>query len=419
MDYKPRQTKFSKYVNRTKRWYNKRGLSGLFNRSKQFAIGTIVINSFGGGYDNILLDRESFFELAELESVHMLEDDLSALTNLRYDDMVPDLNASTKLKEQTLRYDFDPPFVAEIQNAVAFSPHSTVITQEGKVTTDVVSNQLGRNRWMLDTAISNSPYDLISVLRTGVPPNNAHKIPNGIILYYHSNNFYHWMIEQLFKLRFIEYYNKITGEQPTLVVPDSAPTFVWEFLNLCGYERSDVYEWTNETLVFDRLVLPSLPEPTPDTLDWLDSKIVDNIPNTSLEAEWVYISRQEATRGRKVENYKDIVEILKKHDIKIVKPEEMSIEEEISLFSSVDGIIGPHGAGMTGIIWSSNIEVIEIFNQVITDPYFVISHLRGHNYQAISGKSTGNSKYEMYQNIYVDPDRLESVILRAMNNQTK
>jgi capsular polysaccharide biosynthesis protein len=59
----------------------------------------------------------------------------------------------------------------------------------------------------------------------------------------------------------------------------------------------------------------------------------------------------------------------------------MSIEEQIDLFYDAEYVIGTHGAGLTNIIFSCQIKVLELFNSEICQThYYYLAKSLGHTY---------------------------------------
>jgi hypothetical protein len=84
------------------------------------------------------------------------------------------------------------------------------------------------------------------------------------------------------------------------------------------------------------------------------------------------------------------------------------------LFSGVDGIIGPHGAGLTGMIWGSDIRVVEVFNNVVKGPYYVLAHVLGHDYTALSATPVGSAYSERERGIQIDLGELQEELNRVV-----
>lgn len=229
----------------------------------------------------------------------------------------------------------------------------------------------------------------------------------GTVLYHHSSNYYHWMLEQLLKIRYVEHYESRTGEEVTLLVSANAPSFVYEGLKRLGYDGSRYTIWYGEPIRIQKCVIPSFPEPTPKSLEWLRQRMKAPADSPADEKRRVYISRQNAEKGRRVENYDEICKVMERYGIESVACESMTLEEEIELFSSAELIVGVHGAGLTAMIWAEDATVLEIFNGVVKGPFYVLSDLLGHNYSALAGTPVGNSRYPKNRDIVLDPEELD------------
>ncbi len=268
---------------------------------------------------------------------------------------------------------------------------------------------------MLNSAITHRPRTLWSALRHGPVAIDGQHVSVGTVLYHHNENYYHWIIEQLLKLRAIEHYENQTGDEVTLIVDSDAPTFVFEFLDICGYDESDLLLWDGEPLRVERLILPSHPEPTPGTLSWLEDRVTTAVSCPRSDSDWLYISRQQAKRGRRIQNYSEIKELFEQYNIRPLSPEKLTLKEEICAVRNATGIIGPHGAGLTSIIFGDQLDVVEIFNRVIKAPYYTLSYLKGHNYQALSGEPVGDARRELNKNMIVDTQQLEQILQHTLD----
>jgi hypothetical protein len=75
----------------------------------------------------------------------------------------------------------------------------------------------------------------------------------------------------------------------------------------------------------------------------------------------IYVSRSDASR-RKVLNELELMEHLEKRGFKMVIPGKYSVADQSKLFEEAEIIIGPHGMGLTNILFSNNLKtVIELF----------------------------------------------------------
>lgn len=146
-------------------------------------------------------------------------------------------------------------------------------------------------------------------------------------------------------------------------------------------------------LSVDQLVVPSFPDLTLNTIEWMRNEITKNIEllDSEVTPDQIYLSRQNVNT-RRVVNYAEIEAVLEKYGVQPVIPEYFSQKEQIRLFSTADGVVGPHGVGLTGTVWGSNLCFLEIFNNSIQPPYYVLAHILDHHYSALSPSPTGKKK---------------------------
>ena len=76
----------------------------------------------------------------------------------------------------------------------------------------------------------------------------------------------------------------------------------------------------------------------------------------------------------------------------------MSIEEQIELFYDAKFVMGTHGAGLSNLIFSSNIQVLELFPMKEISPYYYyLSKVVENNYNYWCGNANSFNA-----NFYVD-----------------
>jgi hypothetical protein len=68
------------------------------------------------------------------------------------------------------------------------------------------------------------------------------------------------------------------------------------------------------------------------------------------KADIIYVARTD-TANRVAENEADIMDLLKEEGICVVVPGRLSVAQQINLFGKAEAIIGPHGAGLTNIVF--------------------------------------------------------------------
>jgi capsular polysaccharide biosynthesis protein len=96
----------------------------------------------------------------------------------------------------------------------------------------------------------------------------------------------------------------------------------------------------------------------------------------------------------------------------------MSFKEQMVLFRDAELIIGPHGAGLTNMVWSTDTKVIEIFGSIFKPLYGVLADQIGHEYTYISGESLGYNTKKLNMNIKADIEKIEKEINKTTKEQS-
>ncbi len=79
---------------------------------------------------------------------------------------------------------------------------------------------------------------------------------------------------------------------------------------------------------------------------------------------YIYVSRADTSgkTKRSVANEKELVEELKKRGFKVIIPGKHTLAEQVKMFKEAKVIMGPHGAGLTNLLFADNFKaLIELF----------------------------------------------------------
>jgi capsular polysaccharide biosynthesis protein len=103
---------------------------------------------------------------------------------------------------------------------------------------------------------------------------------------------------------------------------------------------------------------------------FVDPRVIELLRTTYLTPEVpplehanrkLYISRTK-TAGRRLANEAELERSLSKNDFSIVYAEDLSFDNQISLFRQADVIAAAHGAGLANLVWCNpGCRVLEIF----------------------------------------------------------
>jgi hypothetical protein len=314
----------------------------------------------------------------------------------------PALQKSFEAYPTTIKPDI--PFVCEIenghfvgQNGVALKGHK-VILESITTAPDSVKNALY--------------FSTKSILYNSIGEyggNTGFEKPKSVFpLITPHRSYYHWVVEKLTQLRFLEYYQTKTSQKPYLVVENNPDDFVIQSLEAMGINNKRIIEWDRNYAKFKKIVIPiqrrysfnenshnnQIHDPSINDILWLKNKLsgTKNFEHENRDSQRIYISRQKAadnhTSARNVMNFKEIEKILRDFDFKIFNLENLEFNRQIKLFNNANVILGPHGAGIVNMIFSKDPTVIELFPDNVVKPHFYyLSHLLGYDYESIVTKS--------------------------------
>jgi capsular polysaccharide biosynthesis protein len=208
--------------------------------------------------------------------------------------------------------------------------------------------------------------------------------------------YYHWMMDVIPRILLLQQ-NGIQVQR-YIVNSSKQASFQKESLALLGISPSQIIE-SSDTMHIQsrRLIIPGFKGHVRDkwSCDSLRKALkeqngIEPIPGY----ERIYISREKA-RKRNVQNEPEVMDLLSQYGFRKVILEAIPLREQIRIFSSASVIIGPHGAGLTNIIFSNpGATIIEIFSpQLVHTCYPVLSSIAGHRHYYLIGEGERPPEY--------------------------
>ena len=223
-----------------------------------------------------------------------------------------------------------------------------------------------------------------------------------------ANVYYHWMMDVLPRLGLIAKIYPL--EEISYFVTEFAQLpFQVETLQQIGISVNKIIasndNW-NFHLKGKELIVPSLVSPinqaTPFQIDYLRSLYRDFIEE-QVQGKRIYISRKKVGR-RELVNEPEIWGFLSKIGFEIVYCEDLSVKEQVVLFSSSSFIICSHGSALVNLVFCNpKTIVIDIFNEKHINPCFwFISKINNLNYHYFLGQAVPIDDNPKNDNTWVD-----------------
>jgi capsular polysaccharide biosynthesis protein len=151
---------------------------------------------------------------------------------------------------------------------------------------------------------------------------------------------------------------------------------------------------------------------------WLRERLGPSARGAGEGGRRLFVSRGSAA-SRRVVNEAEIEPVLAAHDFEVIDPAGMSIAEQVALFSQASAVVGPHGAGLTNLLFSApGTRVVELFAasaaQEVSNYRVLASHL-GMPYSRLLAKPVAgrSARGPHYFDMEVDPALL-AACLRAV-----
>lgn len=183
-----------------------------------------------------------------------------------------------------------------------------------------------------------------------------------------SGGYYHWITESLARL---EPVMKFLSDS-TILLPSNTKLddVMVQSLECFGVENVEFFP-PESNLFVKNLLLPQNPlrhrEISRRSLEFVRSNILKKISSQEHSSEIpkkIFISRK-ISRGRKILNEGDVVDLLESRGYKTVFMENMSFFDQVKLMEGADIVVSQHGAGLTNIIFlPQGAKVLELFRKV-------------------------------------------------------
>lgn len=283
----------------------------------------------------------------------------------------------------------------------------------------IVPVEVGSNRNRSPNFVNNR--SIVDVLCDSVGRNEIeHELGEAFLLTGERGlPFAHWFYETLPKLRWYERYCRITGKNLPLLVPSGLTGWQRDSLALMGYAADSWVEQGAVPTRVGRLAIPPHPyrnrgygfPGSPNNLRWIRNRMLSNISvGEQSFSSHIYVSRTDANR-RRIRNETELVDALAEFGFVKYVLSDLSFTDQIRLFADASVVVGPHGAGLTNVLYSTDIDVVELLTGVgASEHFFVLANELNHSYEFVLCDPVSDDTPPRHVDMVVDPAAVRDVV---------
>lgn len=308
-----------------------------------------------------------------------------------------------------LQGNYPDTFVVSLPRGRVAGGRGSVIAEDGKMLFDV----------SVDWSAGGQDARRHPLFRQRLPKPERLKGTSTVLATSESARFFHWMTDALPRLQILRKAGPVPWEAiDHFLVSEGIPAIRESLLLLGICEENIVVTRRESHFLCDWLIVPSFPSAPGNVPPWAIEFFRSEFLSTHAKAsaKRLYLSRAYAS-GRKILNEEEIVPLLSRRGFLRLTLEEMSLADQIALFSQAEAIVAPHGAGLTNLVWCApKTKVLEIFSPLYVNLcYWAMASLTHADYYYLLGSgedlvSNVNDTRFFLENISVDPQALQRTL---------
>ncbi len=292
-----------------------------------------------------------------------------------------------------LQYSYPPRYIYSLPGASIVSNTYAVITQNQVLIRDSYCNNIPQLEQ--SGVLKVRAADAQTQVAAYTPNHSPRRLHTSVFLpvSFWYRNYHHWLIETVPLL--IRYKNCLPQPDTRLIMSGSLAPFHLETLQLLGL-KDRVLTYPTEGLWCPTLYVPELGIYAPDHLFSVRNAFLENARLRPKLLRKIYISRVDSN-SRRVLNENELKPILEKEGYEWICLEGMSLTAQIKCFSEAQIIIGPHGAGLSNMLFShTGTRVIEFLPEdQVNHCFWIMANILGHRYTYLTGR-VKNAQRDMY-----------------------
>jgi len=236
-------------------------------------------------------------------------------------------------------------------------------------------------------------FDLkyLRLLRELFGPTKTYKQPIAVVSNPHRSNYYHFLLQTLpYLLSDRPQCHHLLNETQYEMLLEASELFDIELTEVGGTARQ---------IVFAETVVIREGAPLSERVAALRGSSVEVEPT---DVARVSIGRTDAVE-RRIANDEALEELLDAHGFVEFNPAHHPMRHNISVFAGADVIVGPHGAGLSDIVFAEDAQIIELHSHRLDTVYGTIA-------EQIGSRCTRLRCDQVGPDLHVDIERLDSLL---------
>jgi capsular polysaccharide biosynthesis protein len=229
----------------------------------------------------------------------------------------------------------------------------------------------------------------------------------------HSHNYHHWLCDALPRLEAWLCRNR----SARLLLPRRAHSQPFVRDSLLAYPEVEVVAQPDGlSMRVGELVLPGRAAPEAFHRPELARKIGARMRShfgagTRIAGRRIHVSRAGA-RFRKIAHEEQLAPVLRRHGFEMLRFEDVSFAEQVRLAASAEMLCGPHGAGLSNMLFMAEGGRIIEMRQLAGSPncFFTLASALGHAYHVLGCRPVVDTHHPHAADIVVEPAALERVL---------